>query len=67
MEKKGVYYIENTIDERLTHIRGYFETLDEAKEALASCANWYRPKGTGTIYFAEFGLTGRRIEVYRKD
>ena len=65
--KKGVYYIENTVDEWHTSISGYFETEEEAREALKQCADWYRPKGTGTIYFKEFGLGGKRKVVYSSD
>lgn len=60
----GVYYIENTVDEIRTYISGYFETLDEAKEALKECSNWFRPKGTGWIYFKKFGLNQNRQLVY---
>ena len=62
---KGIYYIENTVNEWNTAIVGYFETLEEAKEALKECNDWYRPNGTGTIRFKEFGLNGDCKEVYR--
>lgn len=52
----GIYYIENTIDEWHTKISGYFKTLGDAQDGLKECADWYRPKGTGKIYFKEFGL-----------
>ena len=57
--KKGIYYIENTIDEYHTRISGYFETEEEAREALKKCSDWYRPNGTGRIYFKEFGSTSK--------
>lgn len=60
----GIYYIVNTTDEWNASISGYFATEEEAKEALKKCADWYRPMGTGTIYFREFGLGGKIKEVY---
>ena len=62
----GIYYIENTVDERKSSISGYFESLDEAKEALKECSDWFRPKGTGCIYFKKFGLNQNRQLVYKK-
>lgn len=57
-----IYYIENTIDEFHTKIKGYFKSFDEAKEALEKCSNWYRPEGT--IYVVEFGLGKRPEKLY---
>lgn len=45
-----IYYIQNTVDERYSKIRGYFSTLEKAKEELKKCSDWFRPKGTGKIY-----------------
>ena len=61
----GYYYIENTVDEYSCREQGSFETLDQAIEALAECNDWWRPNGTGTIYFQEFGLHKPAKEVYR--
>lgn len=69
MDKKelnGIYFIENTINEIATTVKGYFSTLDDAKEALKECNNWFRPKGTGNIYFREFGLNKPNKLVYKK-
>jgi len=63
---KGIYFIENTIDEWHSAISGYFPTEDAAKEGLKDCCNWYSHKGTGTIYYQEFGLGGKKIKVYEK-
>jgi len=63
--KKGIYFIENTIDEYRSKISGYFLTEDEAKDALKDCADWFRPNGTGTIYFQEFGINGKCIKILR--
>lgn len=65
-EKKGIYFIVNSVDERRTKISGFFETLDEAKEALEKCADWFCSKGTGEIYFQEFGISKRRELVIKK-
>ena len=62
---KGIYFIVNTIDEIHTRISGYFMTEDEAREGIKNCADWFRPNGTGTIYFQEFGINGKRIEIDR--
>ena len=50
-EKDGIFYIENTDDEWHHAIQGYFTDLESAKTALSGCADWYRPNGTGRIYF----------------
>lgn len=65
MENLGIYYIENTIDEYKTKIVAYFKTLEEAMEGIKSCSNWFRPLGTGEIYFKEFGLNKPSILVYK--
>ena len=62
---KGIYYIENTVSEWHSGIAGYFKSLEEAKEALKECNDWWRPKGTGTIYYKEFGLGKHAKEVYK--
>ena len=61
---KGIYYIDNLVDEWHHKICGYFITEDDAREALKLCADWYRPNGTGRIYFQEFGLDGETILIY---
>ena len=48
---KGFYYIENTVNEQRSMPTAYFDTLDEAKEGIKHCADWYCCNGTGTIYF----------------
>lgn len=65
-KKEGIYFIENTINEIATKVNGYFPTLDDAKEALKECSNWFRPKGTGNIYFQKFGLNEPKKLVYQK-
>lgn len=56
MKENGIYYIENTIDEKRSKIVAYFETLKEAEKGLESCQDWFKPLGTGKIYFREYGL-----------
>ena len=63
--KKGIYYIENAIDERAVSNTAYFETLEEAKEAIKDCADWWCPNGTGRIYFREFGLNKHSVFICR--
>ena len=63
---KEIFYIENSISERNSCIRGYFSNLDDAKEALKDCNDWYRSKGTGRIYRIEFGLHALPVLVYEK-
>lgn len=48
---KGFYYIKNSVDEYHSEPSVYTDTLEEAKEAIKYCGDWYRPKGTGAIYF----------------
>lgn len=48
---KGFYYIKNSVDEYHSEPSVYTETLEEAKEAIKYCEDWYRPMGTGEIYF----------------
>lgn len=62
--ENGMYFIRNSYDEYESTITGYFSMLEAAKEALKDCADWYRPKGTGTIYFQEFGLNKAPKKVY---
>lgn len=45
-----IYYIKTTDNERSSSIKGYYSTLEKAKEALQDESNWYRPNGTGEIY-----------------
>ena len=45
-----IYYIETTDNEWSSSIKGYYSTLEKAKQALQHEGNWYRPKGTGEIY-----------------
>jgi hypothetical protein len=61
---KGIYYIENSVDERTSRISGYFQTEEEAREALKECSDWFMPKGTGTIWFKEFGLNKTSEKIY---
>ena len=63
---KKIYYIECTTSEFSSVIKGYFETLEEAQEALKSCSNWYAPNNTGKIYSKEFGLGGKTELVINK-
>lgn len=63
---KKIYYIECTTSETRSAIKGYFATLEDAKEALKSCSNWYCPDNTGKIYSQEFGLNGKSELIINK-
>ena len=41
---KGIYYIENSINEFESIITGYFSTIKDAKEALKECSDWFKSK-----------------------
>lgn len=45
-----IYYIYTTDNEWSGSIKGYYSTLEKAKEALQDESDWYRPNGTGIIY-----------------
>lgn len=60
----GIYYIENSVDEFRTKISGYFKTEEDAREALKECSDWHMNKGTGVIWFKEFGLNKPRKKIY---
>ncbi len=53
---KGFYYIKNSVDEFRSEPSIYTETLEEAKEAIKYCEDWYDSKGTGEIYFQPTGF-----------
>lgn len=49
-DSEYIYVIKNTVNEWNSETKGYFSSLDKAKEALKECCDWYRSKGTGKIY-----------------
>ena len=61
---KGIYYIENSVDERRTKVSGYFQTEEEAREAIKECSDWFMSNGTGTIWYQEFGLGKHAKKIY---
>lgn len=65
---KGFYYIENSVNEYHSEQTIYTETLEEAKEAIKGCSDWYWDKGTGKIYFQslEFVVEERSYVPYGK-
>lgn len=67
------YEIENSVSEYKTQVTGMYTTYDAAIKALEYKCDWYRPKGTGTIYEVSLIQTNNnclektREIVYRKD
>ena len=61
---EGIYFIENTIDERRSRISCYCKTEKEAREAIKECSDWFRQKGTGIIWYQEFGLGKTPKKIY---
>ena len=65
------YEIENTVSEYVSKVTGRYTTEECAREALKNTCDWYRAKGTGTIYKVLFkvmsdGLIIRdRTEIFR--
>lgn len=62
--KKGVWYIENAIDEYRSKPSSYYPTLMECVEGLQESCDWYCLKGTGTICFVEYGIGGNAFDIY---
>ena len=51
IRKEIIYYsIVNTTSDRTRGETGRYKTYEEAKENLKNHCDWYREKGTGTIY-----------------
>ena len=53
---KGFYFIENSDNEYSRSPHCFVDTLEEAKEAMKYCAEWYQGRGTGKIYFQPTGV-----------
>lgn len=64
--ERVLFYIENSIDECHSRIKGYFNTLNEAMEGIKQCSDWYRENGTGEIWMTGFGLKSHKQQVYCK-
>lgn len=62
---KGFYYIENSVDEYHSKPSAYFETLEEAKEAMKHFGDWFCGKGTGIIFFQPFGYKIEESHPYK--
>ena len=65
--KKGVWYIQNTIDEYRSIPSSYYPTLMACVEGLQESSDWFCPKGTGTICFVEYGIRGKVFRIYSGD
>lgn len=66
------YEIENTVDEYVSKVTGRYTTEECARKALKTTCDWYKAKGTGTIYKVSFkvmsdGLVIRdRTKIFQK-
>lgn len=60
-----IYYIKTTDNERNSSIKGYYSTLEKAKENMCHFADWYRANGTGEIYEVTLDTDKIRL-VYKK-
>lgn len=54
--RKGFYYILLSDNEYGSSPHYFLDTLEEAKEAIKYCADWYGGLGTGKIYFRPTGV-----------
>lgn len=61
--KEGIYYIETDSTEYSKTINGYFPSEEKAKKAIENCSNHYGNKGSGRIYFIEFGLNKQPVLI----
>jgi hypothetical protein len=64
---KGFYYIENTVDEYHSRPSAFFDTLEEAKNAMKLFGDWFLGNGTGRIYFQRFGIVKKHSDYANKD
>lgn len=61
--ENGIFVIRNTVDEWHSAKRGFFKTLEEAREAITKCCDWFRDYGTGEIWFYKFSLWEKNYRV----
>lgn len=61
--EKGVYYIETDCTEYSCKIDGYFSSEEDARKAIEKCSNHYGHKGSGRIFFIEFGLNKKPLLI----
>jgi hypothetical protein len=61
-----IYYIYTTDNEWRGSIKGYYSSLEKAKEALQYHSNWYRPNGTGEIHEITLDSNEKRL-VYENN
>lgn len=59
------YEIHNTISELDSRCTGRYRTFEKAKEGLKDKEDWYRHRGTGTIY--ECSINNRSFIVTSKE
>lgn len=61
------YEIENTVNEYHSVVSAMYTTLEDCKIKLADCADWYCPKGTGTIYHVWYTIDSSNVVTYHRE
>ena len=59
-----IYYIETTDSEWSHSVKGFYSSLDKAKENMCHFSDWYRNKGTGKIYELTLDINEHKL-VYQ--
>ena len=61
------YEIENTVNEYRSVVSARYTTLEDCKNKLADCSNWYCSKGTGTIYHVWYTVESNVVTYHREE
>lgn len=64
MESGKFYGIKNTYNEWSSGWSKFCVTLEDAKRELQNCNDWYRDKGTGTIYEISFSVSAQGVITF---
>lgn len=60
---KYIYIISNTVGEFKSRDSCYCTSMDEVKECIQKCSDWYRSNGTGTVYRIELNNPKAKREL----
>ena len=58
------YGIKNSLNEWSSDWSKFCATLKDAKRELQNCNDWYRGKGTGTIYEISFSVSTQGVITF---